>query len=284
MPNKQLIGPEHTAVRVSLWRALHTQLDPKPHIISDEVGVKLVGDDNWRSRPDMNPVFSKPMRASIVGRTRFIEDLVEKQVGLNITQYVILGAGLDSFAQRRPEIASRLQVFEVDQPGPQVWKQKRLIEIGHAIPNWLHFVPVDFEGGQPWWKKLISAGFDQNKPAVVVSTGVSMYLSREANIETLRQLAMLAPGSTFAMTYMLTLNLLEPEERSTMEFVMNRAKESGTPFSSLFAPSELLQIAISAGFKGSQNVSANDIFNCYFSNRTDGLRAGQAEAFLLAMT
>lgn len=224
------------------------------------------------------------MRASIVGRARFIEDIVEEQAEQCVTQYVILGAGLDTFAQRRPEIASHLYVFEVDQPGPQAWKRKRLTEIGFAAPEWLHFVPVDFETGQSWWEQLIAAGFDKRKPAVVVSTGVSMYLTKEANLATLRQMTKLAPGSTFAMTFMLSLDLLDPEERSSLEFVMKKAREAGTPFLSLFSPPEILEMAKETGFRKSQYVSSNDLYQRYFANRSDGLRAGSAEGFLVATT
>ncbi|MDG0817203.1 class I SAM-dependent methyltransferase [Bdellovibrio svalbardensis] len=282
--DKQIIAPEHTAVRVALWRALHVQIDPEPHVLNDEIGLKLVGEQDWRLRPDMNPDFSKGMRASIVGRARFIEDIVEDQAKQGVSQYVILGAGLDTFAQRRPEIASHLHVFEVDQPGPQAWKQKRLAEIGLATPEWLHFVPVDFEAGQSWWEQLIAAGFDTSKPAVVVSTGVSMYLTKETNLATFQQLAKLAHGSTFAMTFMLALDLLEAKERSILEFVMKKAGEAGTPFLSLFSPLEILAMAKDAGFKNTQYVSGEDIYQKYFATRTDGLRAGNAEGFLVAMT
>jgi len=232
----------------------------------------------------MSPEFSKGMRASIVGRARFIEDLAEEQAKQGVTQYVILGAGLDTFAQRRPELASRLHVFEVDQPGPQAWKRKRLAEIGLAAPEGLHFVPVDFEAGQSWWEQLIAAGFDQSQPAVVVSTGVSMYLTKEANLATFRQMAKLAPGSTFAMTFMLSLGLLAPEERSTMEFVMKRAGEAGTPFLSLFSPPEIVAMANETGFKKSRYVSGDDLYQRFFAQRSDGLRAGSAEGFLVAST
>jgi len=284
MGKTQTIAPEHTAVRVALWRALHVQIDPMPHVLTDEVGLRLVGEENWRSRQDMNPDFSKSMRASIVGRSRFVEDLVEEQVKQGVTQYVILGAGLDTFAQRRPDIASCLHVFEVDQPGPQAWKQKRMAEVGITTPQWLHFVPVDFEAGQSWWDELVAAGFDTKKPAVIVSTGVSMYLTKEANIATFKQIAKLAPGSTFAMTFMLALDLLETGERSIMEFVMKKAQESGTPFLSLFSPQEITDIAKEAGFKNSRYISGNDMYQTYFSKRSDGLRAGNAEAFLVATT
>lgn len=284
MKQKHPIAPEHTAVRVALWRALHVQLDPKPHVLADDIGPKLVGEEGWQNRPDMNPQFSKPMRASIVGRARFVEDLVEEQAKLGVTQYVILGAGLDTFALRRPEVAQKLHVFEVDQPGPQAWKQQRLKETGINTPEWLHFVPVDFEMGQSWWDQLIASGFDPYKPSIVVSTGVSMYLTKEANLATLRQIAKLAKGSTFAMTFMLALDLLEPQERGMMEFVMKRAQESGTPFISLFDPAAIMALAREAGFKGAKYVSAKEIHQRYFSQRTDDLRAGDAEAFLVATT
>src|SRR5437867_5424895 len=171
MHDKQVAAPDNTAVRVALWRALHVEVDSPPHVLEDEVGLKLAApDDGWRSRPDMRP-FTRPFRASIVARARFIEDLVAEQVAHGVGQYVILGAGLDTFAQRRPELASRLRVFEVDQPGPQAWKRQRLIELGFAIPDWLRLVPVDFEASASWWQQLAGAGFDPGQPAVVASTG-----------------------------------------------------------------------------------------------------------------
>jgi methyltransferase (TIGR00027 family) len=284
MKTQHPIAPEHTAVRTALWRALHVLIDSKPHVFVDEAGAKLVAEENWTARPDMNPDFSKSMRASITGRARFIEDIVEEELSKGTSQYVILGAGLDTFAQRRPELASGMQIFEVDQPGPQAWKQERLKEIGYEFPNGLHFVPVDFESGQSWWIELNKAGFDKNRPAVIVSTGVSMYLSRETNLATFSQITKLAPNSVFAMTFMLALELLKPKERSLMEFVMTRAKESGTPFLSLFEPSQIMALADEAGFKETRYVSAKDIYDLYFSNRPDNLNAGEAEAFLVAKT
>src|SRR4029077_6682368 len=211
---KQTAAPDSTAVRVALWRALHVQVDPPPHVFEDEIGLKLAApEEGWRRRPDMDPHFTSCFRASIVARARFIEDLVVERPGHGVGQYVILGAGLDTFAQRRPDIASRLLVFEVDQPGPQAWKRQRLIELSFGIPEWLRLVPVDFEAGSSWWKQLAAAGFDAGQPAVVASTGVSMYLAKEAIAAKLRQVAALAPGSTLAMTFLLPLDLTDPEVR-----------------------------------------------------------------------
>jgi len=217
MQDKQAVAPDNTAVRTALWRALHVEIDSLPHVFEDEIGLKLAApDDGWRDRPDMSP-FTRPFRASVVARARFIEDLVAEQVARGIGQYVILGAGLDTFAQRWPELASRLRVFEIDQPGPQAWKRRRLAELGFGIPPFLELVPVDFEAGAVWWERLAAAGFDSGRPAVVASTGVSMYLTRDAIMATLRQVSALAPGSTLAMSFLLPIEMSDPEIRPGME-------------------------------------------------------------------
>lgn len=277
-------APESTATRVALWRALHAQIDPPPHVLEDEVGLRLVApDDGWRRRPDMDPDFTKPFRASIVARARFIEDLVLEQAARGIGQYVILGAGLDTFAQRRPELSSRLTVFEVDQPGPQAWKQQRLMELGFGIPEWLRFVPVDFEAGDAWWERLRSSGFDPGQAAVVASTGVSMYLSRDAVASTMRRIAALVPGSTLAMTFLLPFDQADEAIRPGLERAAKGARDSGTPFISFFTPAQILTLAREVGFKEARHVSAAALTERYFAGRPDGLRPpGGGEEILVA--
>lgn len=286
MSDQQTATADSTAARVALWRALHLEVDPPPHVLEDEIGLRLVApDEGWRQRQDMDPHFTRLFRASIVARARFIEDLVAEQAGRGVGQYVILGAGLDTFAQRKPEIASRLRLFEVDQPGPQAWKRRRLIELGFGVPEWLHLVPVDFEAGDAWWQRIAEAGFDASRPAVVVSTGVSMYLTKEATAATLRQVAALAPGSKFAMTFLLPLEMAEPEVRPGMEIAAKGARASGTPFISFFLPAEIQSLARGAGFKEAQHVSAAELAQRYFAGRTDGLRPpNNAEELLVATT
>ena len=133
----------------------------------------------------------------------------------------------------------------MDQPFPQAWKQKRLNELGYKTPSWLHFVSVDFESGESWWDRLVESGYDLQKPTVVFSTGVSMYLTKETNISTFLQLSKLAPGSIFATTFMLALDV---------------------------------------GFKTADYFSGKDLFKLYFEHRKDSLNAGNAEAFLVART
>jgi len=286
MPDNSNATPDSTAVRVALWRALHVEVDPSPHVLEDEIGLKLVApDDGWRHRPDMDPHFTSRFRASIVARARFIEDMVVERAGRGVGQYVILGAGLDSFAQRRPEIASSLKVFEVDRPGPQAWKRRRLIELGFGIPEWLRLVPVDFEAGDAWWQRLAAAGFDSGQPAIVASTGVSMYLTKDAIAATLRQIAALAPGSMLAMTFLLPLELADPEVRPGLQLAEKGARASGTPFISFFTPTEMLALAREAGFREVQHVSAATLAQRYFAGRTDGFRPpNNSEELLVAMT
>jgi len=287
MQDKQTVAaPDSTAVRVALWRAMHVRVDPPPHVIEDEIGLKLVApDDDWRRRPDMDPQFTRPFRASIVARARFIEDLVVEQAGHGVEQYVILGAGLDTFAQRKSAIASRLRVFEVDRPGPQAWKRQRLIELGYGIPEWLRFVPVNFEAGDSWWERLAEAGLDASRPAIVASTGVSMYLTKDAIAATLRQVAALASRSTLAMTFLLPLELADSEVRPGLELAEKGARASGTPFISFFRPPEILTLAREAGFREVRHVSADTLTRRYFASRTDGLRPpNNAEELLVANT
>lgn len=265
--------PDSTAVRVALWRALHARLDPPPHVFEDEIGLQLAApDEGWRSRPDMDPEGTKPFRAAIVARARFIEDLVAGQASRGVRQYVILGAGLDTFAQRRPDIASRLRVFEIDRSGPQAWKRQRLIEVGFGTPDWLRFVPVDFEAGDSWSERLAAAGFDASQPSVTACAGVSMYLTRDAMAATLRQAATLAPGSTFAMTFLMPIEFADPEVRPGLERAVKGARASGTPFLSFFTPEEMLALARQAGFRDVQHISAAALGDLYFAGRTDGLR------------
>ena len=285
-PHDHAEAAEGTAVRVALWRALHVQVDPPPHVLEDEVGLRLAApDEDWRQRPDMDPDGTRWFRAGIVARARFVEDLVAEQAAEHgVLQYVILGAGLDTFAQRRPELASRLRVFEVDQPGPQAWKRRRLVELGLGVPEWLRLVPVDFEAGGSWWEQLIAADFDPERPAVVVSTGVTLYLSEGSQRRHVAADRKARAGSTLAMTFLVPSELVDEVLRPGFEAAQRGARAAGTPFVSFYTPEEMTALAFEAGFRTARHVSSGALNERYFAERTDGFRTARGEELLLAAT
>ncbi|WP_106541849.1 class I SAM-dependent methyltransferase [Prolixibacter denitrificans] len=277
---KQTKEPDNTAVRTALWRALHVQVDAEPHILEDGIGLKLVAPpDGWQERPDMK--YTQRLRASVVARARLIEDFVVEQNQQGIEQYVILGAGLDTFAQRRQEAVSPLHIFEIDQPDTMTWKEQRLNEIGLDVPDNLHFVPVDFETSS-WWEQLLAAGFNISQPAVVACTGVSLYLTEEAIVAMLKQLAGLVANSQLIMSFYLPLELLDEEDQQMQQMAEKGAREAGTPMVSFFNPDKILNLAREAGFKKAKTLSTKDIVEAYFANRTDDLVPASGEVFLIA--
>ena len=276
------VAPDTSAVRTALWRALHVQLDASPHLIEDEIGLALADPEpDWRQRPDMHPVGTGDYRAAIVARTRFVEDLL---VDEGIGQYVLLGAGLDTFAQRHPELGGRVQVFEVDQPGPQTWKARRLEELGYGVPEHLRLVPADFEADVDWWQALLDAGFHAAAKALVSSSGVSMYITKVATAAILRRLAGMAPGSVLAMTFMLPFELVDEVDRPGLEAAARGAQASGTPWISFYGPEEIVVLAQEAGFPAARYVPTAEFAHRYLAGRTDGLRAAGGEGVLLART
>ena len=274
--------PDSSAVRTALWRALHVQLDDPPHLLEDEIGLAIAAPDvGWRERPDMHPIGTSPYRAAIVARTRYVEDLVVEQ---GIGQYVLLGAGLDTFAQRHPASSDGVTVFEIDQPGPQAWKRQRLEELGYGVPDGLRLVPVDFEADEDWWPALVDAGFDVTARAVVSSSGVSMYITKAATTATLRRLATMAPGSTVAMTFMLPLELVDEADRAGLEGAARGARASGTPWISFYTPDEIMATALEAGFADVRYLATAELAEPYLAGRTDGLRAAGGEGVLVTRT
>jgi methyltransferase (TIGR00027 family) len=277
--------PDETAVRVALWRAMHVRTDAPPHVIVDEIGMRLVSPgEDWHRRADMAGDGMRGFRAGVVARARFVEDLVAEQCNGGVTQYVILGAGLDTFVQRRPDFAGRLRVFEIDQPATQEWKRRRLAELGHASPEWQHWVPVDFETGDVWWDRLVENGFEPDRPAVLACAGVTMYLSEEAVRDTLCQAARAAAGSTLAMTFILPTAFDKPEDPATHAASGRPMPGPRVHFRSYFTPDAIMDLALKAGFREAQYVSTEEVTERYFARRTDDFRPAAGEPFMLAHT
>jgi methyltransferase (TIGR00027 family) len=287
--------PDSTAVTVALWRAAHLRLDAPPHVVEDDIGLRLLrdtevlaryvgpeaarGPDAWLSHPYMGEKFRRS-RAGAAARARLVEDIVAEQLDRGSDQCVILGAGLDSFALRRVDLVRRLRVFEVDEPGTQAWKRSRLHELGIHPPETLAFVPVDFER-QSWVEEIAKSGFDRRKPAVVSSLGVTQYLSIDAIRAMLRDVARLASGTTFLCSFVLPVPLIEPEEREMRADIEARAASRGHPWRSVFSPDEICQLGHEAGFTKVSLMTGDDLAARYFAGRRDGLRP-MSSAYLIA--
>jgi methyltransferase (TIGR00027 family) len=272
--------PDNTAVRTALWRALHVFIDDKPYVIEDKIGYELIKPEkDWQERPDMK--YTKRLRASIVARARFVEDVAKEQIGKGVKQYVLLGAGLDSFAQRNTEISSQVDIYEIDQPNTLAWKEKKLIDNGYTITDNLHFVPVDFETSS-WWTELLNKGFDITQTAFVSCSGVTLYLTKEAIIDTLKKMTLLASGSTIAIAFYLPLEQLDEEDQPMQEIANKGAEDSGTPFVSFFPVEEIVKLANEIGLKEVQTISTKDMIENYFKDRTDQLVPASGEYFLVA--
>lgn len=275
-------GPDHTAIRVALWRALHVEHDDSPHVLNDSLGALIANEPNWKLRPDMDPQWTSRIRPSIVARARFIEDLIMEEMEQGVEQYIILGAGLDTFALRQPLLGPNFKVFEIDEPITQLWKINRLKEMNIEIPSNLNFVPVNFENKESWFEKLCRYNFDPQKKTLICSTGVSMYLTHEANIQNLVEIMKFAKGSCFATTYMLPLEQLEEIDKPMLSFTIEKTKQAGTPFISFYDPKKVSEMALDCGFSKAEIYGVEYMRLKYFQNRSDNLCPGSGEYFLVA--
>ena len=275
-------GPDLTAIGAAFGRAAHVILDKPPFVFEDTLSIKLAEDEVLRTAnllgPDGNLILMRDdskvwRRSAFVARARLVEDLLIEHLENGVTQYVVLGAGLDTFAQRRRKIMPRLRLFEIDEPDTQQWKQRRLREL--AIPTAPNhkFVPVDFESGQSWIAALATAGFSPREPSVIASTGVAQYITIDAMTETFRQAAGLAPGTAFISTFVPPTDLIDPAERHYRALTEQMAASRGHPWISFYTPREIISIASEAGFDDVHHIAADELNARYSNNRSDGLRA-----------
>jgi methyltransferase (TIGR00027 family) len=172
-----------TAFSVSVQRAVHRRLDPPPHILDDELAWTLLSADERRLVSENPRLFesslARHLRRRVLLRQRYAEDALEAAVARGFQQYVILGAGLDTFCVRQPAWARGLRVFELDRAGEQAGKQARMRAAELALPGNVRLVPADFERSD-WFDGLVGAGFDPSAPSFFSCLGVLVYLSEAA--------------------------------------------------------------------------------------------------------
>jgi methyltransferase (TIGR00027 family) len=222
------------------------------------------------------------LRTWVSMRSRFAEEELEMAVSSGVRQYVVLGAGLDTFAYRNPYPESALRVFEVDYPATQEWKRGNLAEARIAVPPSVTYAPVDFEH-QTLAEGLRLAGFDAAKPTFFSWLGVTMYLTDDAIESTFRLIAATPPGGGVAFDYVVPLESLSWMGRLAMRALMNRVARAGEPFVTFFEPGALRARLEAMGFHGIQDLGADEVNSRYFAGRTDKLKlAGRLGRFLSA--
>jgi methyltransferase (TIGR00027 family) len=289
--------PSFTAIASAMLRAAHLLWDDAPKIFEDTLALRLSGCESESAlrahltqldaqvAQSSSPEFAIALRRRITGqlvmRSRHVEDKVEHALTRGVSQYVILGAGLDSFAYRRQDLANAVQVFEVDHPATQAWKQTRLREAGIELPSNLSLVPVDFER-HPLINSLRMGGYRVEAPAIFSWLGVTTYLTHDAIFGTLRAVAELAPGTEIIFQYTLPKESLEGEARQMLEAVMASVSSRGEPPRSFFEPKDLAEEVRKIGFAELLDLGPEAALARYFSGRTDGLRPLGSEHLMCA--
>lgn len=267
-----------TALGVAIRRAAH-QLADKPPVLDDPIALRLVGEGYPRlMERALHPV-GRDFRGFMAVRSRYAEDKLAEEVAHGLTQYVVLGAGLDTFAYRNPFPA--LRVFEVDFPATQVWKRSMLEQAAIALPYNLVFVALDFEH-QTLAEGLAQAGLDFKKPSFFSWLGVVPYLTLEAFRATLIVVAQMPAGSAVTFDYAVDPETLSPIGRVAFDRLSERVAAAGEPFRLFFTPETLDVELRNAGFQRIEQVGAAELNDVYFNNRTDGLKLSPLGLGMLA--
>ena len=266
--------PSRTALRVAMRRAAHQLYDAPPLVFTDPFAVRILGAHAAEvdRTPGLDPAnkprpYSVALRAFLVARSRYAEDLLAQALANGITQYVILGAGLDTFALRNPH--PHLRVFEVDHPATQAWKQDLLRETSLPTPTALTFVPVDFER-QSLPAQLLAAGFDSKQPTFFSWLGVVPYLTLEAFRATLSFVAAQPAGSCLVFDYGQPRSALPFLEKLAFDSLASRVQLAGESFQLFFTPQEIaVELTV---FSNLEDLGSAELNARYFANRTDKLR------------
>lgn len=268
-----------TAERVAMRRAAHQLYDDAPLVFVDPMAMRVLSEDvraELRDREEVERTqpFARGMRAFLCARSRFAEDALERAVVNGVRQYVVLGAGLDTFGARAalPEcsIHPELRIFEVDHPATQAWKRACLEQNGIHVPDTVTFVPVDFEH-EDLMTRLVASGFDAGAPAFCSWLGVVPYLTRDAAVGTLRALGSLPVGSGVAFDYAVARESLTPTQKAAFDWLAERVARAGEPFRLGFEPAELRQLLRECGFAHVEDLDGAAIAVRYFARRSDGL-------------
>ena len=266
-----------TALGVAIRRAAHQLMDHPP-VLLDPIAVRLVGSAHPRQMERAMYRVARDFRAFMAVRSRYVEDQLANAVAQGVSQYVVLGAGLDTFAYRSP--FPSLRVFEVDFPATQQWKREMLAEAQIALPANLTFVPLDFEH-HTLAEELPNAGLNLQAPAFFGWLGVVPYLTLAAFRDTLRAIAQLPQGSAVGFDYGLSPQSLSPVGRVAFDALAARVAAAGEPFQLFFTPDTMESELRAAGFHSIEQLDYEQLNQRYFNDRADGLKLSPVKLAML---
>jgi methyltransferase (TIGR00027 family) len=266
--------PSQTALTAAAARAAHLIVDGPPLIFADVLAAALLGDraDEFIAyhRAHGTHLVLSAARAQVACRSRYTEDRLADGVRRGVAQYVILGAGLDSFGYRS-DLAGRVRVFEVDHPATQRWKRQVLAAARIPIPASLAFVPMDFESDS-LAERLARGGFDPSRPALISWLGVTMYLTRAAIGQTLAVIGRFAPGTEVIADYMLPAGMRDEAGDSYAQQVMPVAAQHGEPWLTFLSADDMSGLLEEHGFGSIEHIRQRDTVEAAVWDRSDSLR------------
>jgi methyltransferase (TIGR00027 family) len=277
--------PSRTAFRVAMRRAAHQVLD-QPLVLEDKIALRIIGPRRAESiqadakRYDTG--FGRALRLFLVARSRCAEDALARAVAAGVRQYVVLGAGLDTFAYRNPFPPEQLRVFEVDMPATQAFKRDLLSRTRIDVPASVTFVPVDFER-QGLAEQLRAAGLREDQPVFFSWLGVSMYLTRDAIMATLGYVGRFPPGSGITFDYMLPPHRLPWFRRIGFWLVARRVAKLGEPWKTWFEPAELASALHALGLDALEELDGPGLNQRYFGGREKRLGGASVGRVMTAL-
>lgn len=276
--------PSRTAQRVALRRAAHQLID-RPLVHEDPIALRIIGAEQaaaLRADPaqfERGPI-APVLRAFLAVRSRIAEDALAAAVADGVSQYAVLGAGLDTFAYRNP--FPHLEVFEIDHPATQAWKRERLAEGGLVVPANVSFAAIDFEA-QRLPDVLRAAGLDASRPTFFSWLGVTPYLETTTTLETLESIALFAPGGGgVVFDYTVPPESLPLLHRAAFALVAKRVRDAGEPFRGFFEPERIATSLRAMGFTSVTDLGGDEINARWLADRRDGLRVGSAGRIIVA--
>ena len=270
------LAASRTALATSLMRAAHTRLDPHP-LINDPWGDRLVPESAKRALASSDEALDESLMrsrpyANVITRTRYAEDALKAAVSNGVRQYVLIGAGFDSFSLRRPAFAANLQIFEIDFPATQRLKIERIDACGMALPDSVHFIEADLSM-ESVAAALARASFETTRLTFFSWLGVTMYLTREANLATLRSIASCSPAASEVVFTYLDERLFQAKSDAFRE-MEQRVAAMGEPFLSGFNPAELAENLATCGLDLVEDLNGSEASARY--DRGGGHNLGQS--------